>query len=194
MKCRFCGVELEVAAVSCNSCGATLVDGAWSSQSSRPQKAPVPVAARKGRFTLRSTGVLLLASAAFEVFSVGTPAPLFGALREGPFVVLYHLLFVAIYVVMGIGLWWAKPWGYRVVLGGCALSIVDKLLLALDRKARWAALSSQLGDLERLSQLVSVDLIDQLIVVVMLTLIGCWIGFAIYVRLRRDYFCSRVTQ
>jgi len=72
----------------------------------------------KGRTTLRIAAVCFLASAVFEILDVLAPVPLLGAIRSGVAAMGYHLLFTAIFLAMGIGLWAGKPGGYGVVMAG----------------------------------------------------------------------------
>ena len=102
--------------------------------------------------------------------------------------VTYHLLYVALFAAMGMGLLIGRYWGYKAVLAGTVLYTLDKVLLLLDRRTMEAYLTGQLkGNLEVLD-FVDQDSLLQLMVAFSLLLVACWWGFALYVYLRRDYF------
>jgi hypothetical protein len=101
---------------------------------------------------------------------------------------VYHLLFIAVFLWMGIGLWRAKPWGYLAVLAGTVFYLVDKALYLLDHQARAAAMSRQTRGYGQIFQLLDPQAVDRLVTWATVALLACWIGFGIYVHIRRDYF------
>ena len=58
---------------------------------------------KKGHFTFRTTAVLLMVSAAFELLSITAEEPLFGEIRSGVSVGIYHLVYAALFIALGIG-------------------------------------------------------------------------------------------
>ena len=93
---------------------------------------------------------------------------------------------------MGWGLFQGPRWGGRLLLAGTVVYSLDKLLWLLDKPARDAQLNAggamqQIIDADVLDQ-ATLDMIQQLPVLVGLISLVCWWGFALYVYRRRDYF------
>ena len=149
---------------------------------------------KKGRFTFRASAVLFVLSAAFELLSLTAEVPLFGAIRGGMSVAIYHVVYAALFLALGIGLWGGKQWGYPLVFVTTALYTLDKLQLLLSRQALGAFVKAQLGGFERelQAQGITEELILQSIVLMSGVVILCWWGFALYTYWRRDYFDKAV--
>jgi len=89
---------------------------------------------------------------------------------------------------MGLGLWRAATWGYHAVLAGTAIFALDHVLYLTDDAARSAAMAEQTRAYTQFLEGVDLQSIDQLASSVTFIVLLCWIGFAVYVHLRRDYF------
>ncbi|MFT5681843.1 MAG: hypothetical protein ACI8RZ_002761 [Myxococcota bacterium] len=137
---------------------------------------------------MRSTGVLLIASAFFELLSVTSPVPFLGAVRDGAAAFLYHGVFAVTFTLMGAGLWQGAPWGYRVVMAGMGIYTLDRVRYLLDHAAREAELQQQTQGLGQLFDLVDEQLFHQVVSGVTLGVLVSALGFALYVHVRRDYF------
>jgi len=147
---------------------------------------------KKGHFTFRTTAVLLMVSAAFELLSLTAEAPLFGEIRSGIGVGIYHLAYVALFMALGVGLWRARKWGYTLVFVTTAVYTLDKLQFILSRQAMENFIAQQMSGYEEALQSQGVDsaLIMQAIVLTNIIIVLCWWGFALYTYWRRDYFKS----
>lgn len=145
---------------------------------------------KKGHFTFRTAAVLLMVSAALELLSITSEAPLFGEVRGGVSAGTYHLVYAALFLALGIGLWGARKWGYTLVFVTTALYTVDKLQLVLGRQALETFVKAQMSGFESQLQSQGVDetLIMQAIVLMAIVVVLGWWGFALYTWWRRGYF------
>jgi hypothetical protein len=147
---------------------------------------------KKGHFTFRTTAVLLMASAVFELFSITAEEPLFGEIRSGLSVGIYHVFYAALFAALGVGLWNAKKWGYALVYVTTAVYTLDKLQFILSRQVMENFIAQQMSGYEEALQSQGVDsaLFMQVIVLMSIAIVFCWWMFALYTYWRRDYFKS----
>ena len=153
----------------------------WAIDAQRSFDDPVAMASErpKGYFTLRIAGFFFLLSAVLELASINSQAPLFGAMRGGSVGVAYHIVYIAMFATMGLGLWWAEAWGLSAILAGTALYSADRLLFLLsDPTLGYDALLSVLEP----------ELVRTATTTATLIALACWWGFAGYVYTRRAYF------
>jgi len=145
---------------------------------------------KKGHFTFRTTAVLLIASAVFELFSITAEEPLFGEIRSGLSVGIYHIFYATLFAALGVGLWSAKKWGYTLVFVTAVVYTLDKLQLILNRQVMDNFIKQQMNGYEEALQSQGVDsaLILRTIVLTSIVIVICWWGFALYTYWRRDYF------
>lgn len=155
----------------------------------------MPDEKKKGRFTFRTAAVLFVLSAVFEILSISSETLLLGAIRGGVIAGVYHLVYVALFAALGVGLWSGRSWGYPLVLVTTVVYTLDKLQFVLSRDALETLVTNQLAGYENELQLQGLDtaLIMQAIVLMSITVVLCWWGFALYTYLRRDYFKSAAT-
>ncbi len=142
----------------------------------------------KERFTFRSAGALFMLSAVSEILSLTDRVPLFGALRGGTAVVIYHLIYAALFVIMGAGLWDAKRWGANAVMGATAFYTVDHALRMLSPGTLSAYMFQDLGSYIGLILPVGKQAYRQFAELSTLLFLACWWAFAWYTYARRDYF------
>jgi hypothetical protein len=145
---------------------------------------------KKGTFTFRTAAVLFVLSAVFELLSVTSEVPLFGAIRGGLSADVYHIIYVLLFLALGVGLWGGKKWGYALVFITTALYTLDKLQFVLSSRAVEAFITTQMGgyESELQAQGINAGMILEALILMSLVVVLCWWGFAWYTYIRRDYF------
>ena len=145
---------------------------------------------KKGHFTFRTAAVLSIASALLELLAMPSGVPLLGEIRSGIAGGIYHVVYAALFLALGWGLWNAAPWGYKLVFATAVVYTLDKLQLLLNRQAMEAFIQVQMAGLEGQLQAQGIDekLIGQAIILMAIVVVSCWWGFAFYAYWRRDYF------
>jgi hypothetical protein len=154
---------------------------------------------KKGHFTFRTTAVLFVISALFELIVLTSETPLLGEMRGGMTAIIYHVIYLVLYAALGVGLWSAKKWGYTIVFVTTIIETLDGLQFLLDQKTFQAYVESvekQISLYEGELQSAGIDkaLLMQSILqsIELVCVVGllCWWGFALYTYWRRDYFKS----
>lgn len=143
---------------------------------------------KKGHFTFRTAAVFFFVSAVFELLAVGTPVPLFGELRGGAITLVYHLVYAALFVALGAGLWGARPWGYTLVFAATALYTLDRLQLLLSDAAMNAVVAQMQAEIGAAMPGIEMAPVSQALVLLLVLFVAGWWGFALYARWRQDYF------
>jgi hypothetical protein len=142
----------------------------------------------KGRATIRTAAVLFLVSAAFEIMDFNSAVALFGAVRVGAVAVVYHFVFAAFYILSGIGMWTAKPWGYWAFMTAVSIYTIDKVQLILFPQAFYDYIIQQLTVTREIVGMLPQDQLLQYFMIGYAVLVLCWWGFAWYIHARRQYF------
>jgi len=143
------------------------------------------------RLTFKGSGAIFLLSAVFELLSVTDNVPLFGAMRSGVVAVTYHLFYIALYVIVGIGLWEAKRWGDKAVIAATVFYTVDQGLFLLSPETLKAYMVHGLADYGSALLIVSKQTLNQAIIAVIVLVVASWWGFAWYTYVERDYFRAK---
>ncbi|MBI3545433.1 MAG: hypothetical protein HY081_02385 [Gammaproteobacteria bacterium] len=145
---------------------------------------------KKGHLTFRITAALFILSAVFEIISIDTETILFGAIRTGTIVIVYHLFYIVLFAALGFGIWHAKKWGYNLVFVATAVYTLDKIQFLLNQQAIETLFAQATAGYESALQAqgITAALFMQSIALMTVVVIVCWWGFAWYTYWRRDYF------
>ncbi len=147
-------------------------------------------ARRKGRITFRTAAVFFALSALAELAGVTVVVPLFGEFRGGLTAVVYHLIYILLFLVLTVGLWTARPWGYHAIFIGGLLYTLDKLQFLMSGDVMQQFIDAIFYGQEQLLKSVGPDTVMLSLTLVVLTFVLGWWGFAYYAYLRRSYFKS----
>ena len=142
----------------------------------------------KGRATIRTAAVFFLASAVFEIMDYNSAVALLGAVRVGTAAVIYHSVLAVLYILSGIGMWTAKPWGYSVFMATTAVYTIDKIQLMLFPQAFYDYVLQQLTVTREIVGMIPKEQLIQYFMIAYIVLLLCWWGFALYIHMRRPYF------
>ncbi len=147
----------------------------------------------KGRATIRTAAVFFLASAVFEIVDFSSAVALFGGVRAGAAAVFYHFVFAALYVLSGIGMWTATPWGYWAFMATTAVYTLDKIQLMLSPQTFYDYIIAQLTVTREIVGVVPREQLIQYFMMAYMVLLLCWWGFALYIHIRRHYFQEKIS-
>jgi hypothetical protein len=126
--------------------------------------------------------------------SLTSEVPLFGAMRGGAVAIGYHLLYISLFLALGVGLWAARPWGYRVMFAGTVFYTLDKLLYLLDQHTLEADVFQRLHGYEVIFDVAGRESIFQMIMLLTVLSVFSWWAFLLYLYLHRAYFEAPSSQ
>ena len=98
---------------------------------------------KRGGFTFRTAAVFFVLSAFVDVIFIDSRIPLLGNIYGGVVAVTYHLIYAVLFLMLGVGLWNAKPWGYTALLVTTLVYTVDAVQAFFSRGAVEADLIKQ---------------------------------------------------
>ncbi|RPI68619.1 MAG: hypothetical protein EHM38_08365 [Geobacteraceae bacterium] len=147
----------------------------------------------KGRATIRTSGVLFMVSAVFEIMDYNSAVALFGGVRAGAVALIYHFVFAALYALSGIGMWTSKPWGYSTFMATTAVYTIDKVQLMLFPQAFYDYVLQQLTVTREIVGMIPKEQLVQYFMIAYAVLLLCWWGFALYIHMRRQYFQEKTS-
>ncbi len=147
-----------------------------------------PVIRHRSKTVMRTAAVFFIISAVFEGFSITAEVPLFGALRGGSIAVIYHVVYVCLFIAMGLVLWTGYDRGFRFMLGSTIFYSLDKLIYAFDHRALQEDFQRSLQAYEGMIELMAESPSGWILSMPTLVSVLAWWGFLFYLFLRRDYF------
>ena len=189
MKCPFCAEKIQDEAIICRFCGAVKVDEQWNRDT--PASGHTESEQPKPGMTIRFAGGFFVLSALLELTSLQSQIPMLGELRGGAVATWYHLFYFVLFLAMGIGLWIASRWGYRLMFVGTLVYTLDKIRYLLDGPARELDLSLRLQAYEGLLGPSDQASILQMMDVAAVVSIICWWGFLLYLYFQRELFLTK---
>ena len=145
----------------------------------------------KGKMTFRIASIFFLLSALLEVISLTAQVPLLGVTCGGIIATAHHLIYFVLFMALGIGLWRARIWAYKLVFAATFVYTLDKAQYLLFPKSMEALTRQQLSKYQDIGQLFDIEAILQIVTLLTLLFIACWWGFAFYTYWRRNYFRMR---
>ena len=145
---------------------------------------------KKGNLTFKTAAIFFFISMGFEFYNITREATIFGMQVVHVPAIMSHLAYIIIYGSIGFGLWFKKAWGPKAVYSGTAFYSIDMLFYILNRKGIRAGLIKNLSAYGIELQKADMDRLITLISIIVLVVVICWIGFAVYTYVRRGYFIA----
>ena len=107
------------------------------------------------------------------------PVPLFGEFRVGTAALAYHLVYALLFLVLAVGLWTAKPWGYHTIFIGGVLYTLDKIQFLMSGNITQEFVSMIFRGQEQLLQAVGRDMVMLSLTLVVISFVLGWWGLRI---------------
>ncbi len=94
-------------------------------------------------------------------------------------------------MALGIGIWKATPWGYKLIFITASIYTLDIAQYLLHRDTMLAGVMRQLAGAREILRMVDKDMLMNALTITTALFAAGWWGFALYAYLRRGYFRSK---
>lgn len=143
---------------------------------------------KKGFYTIKITSVLFALSVLTELLNITADTPFFGIYFSGWVAVIRHLIYISVYALISMSLWYGKVWTPRIVYGGAVFCILDAIGYFLAREEMVTRVFDDLSKYGDLSLVIDRSQVLTVVKFYSFLLIAGWLGFALYIHIRRSYF------
>jgi hypothetical protein len=147
--------------------------------------------APKGRFTFRFAAVCFGLSAVSELFALSDNTILFGVLVGGIGAAAYHLLYIALFAWLTVGLWTGKRSGYHALIITTVVYTIDRLQLLFVGNGLEKSIHQELAGHEEILSAINMGQLMPMLTITILVIVLCWWAFVAYAYVRRGYFGFR---
>ena len=181
MKCMYCAEIIQDEAILCRFCGAKKQGHTWVAPTSKPRASRL----------FQNAGFFFFISAGFEFLSWNTPVRNVGQTFNGIWANAYHGFYALLFIGMAVGTRYQKKWAPRFIYIATAVYVLDKIIYLLTGTHK-IEVSAMTADWEIVLTTYGGSMVPEQIigsvVLIMITIMMCWVGFAGWVYYKRDLF------